>query len=171
MAQRYCTMLRQALSRLVRIWSASRPTTSVKLLAGITSILLLNGWFSSALAGEVKLTWDTPTGYTNGTQGRALAGYRLYVQDTTGGTPRVDEVGKQTTYTLTGLTEGRTYAIAVTALDTRSTGNESGKSNTITVSVPRTQSEGRRPQWGRLRRLLSSPMTLPLMAIASPSPR
>jgi hypothetical protein len=53
----------------------------------------------------------------------------------------VDEVGKQTTYTLTGLTEGRTYAIAVTALDTSSTGNESGKSNTITVSVPRTQSE------------------------------
>jgi hypothetical protein len=53
----------------------------------------------------------------------------------------VDEVGKQTTYTLTGLTEGRTYAIAVTALDMISTGNESGKSNTITVSVPYTQSE------------------------------
>jgi hypothetical protein len=101
-------------------------------------VLLLSGWFSSALAGEVTLAWEAPTKEPNGTPVTTPAGYRLYVQDSTGGTQRVD-VGKQTTYTLTGLTEGRTYEIAVTALDTTSTGNESGKSNTITVSVPHAQ--------------------------------
>jgi Bacterial Ig domain/Fibronectin type III domain len=139
MAQRYCTALRRGSPRLVGTWGSSRPATPyLKRLAGIMPLLLLSGWLSPALAGQVKLAWNAPTTYTNGAPVTALAGYHLYVQDSAGGTRRVD-IGNQTTYTLTGLTEGTTYTLAITALDTSPTGNESSKSNTITVSVPRAQ--------------------------------
>jgi hypothetical protein len=49
-------------------------------------------------------------------------------------------VGNQTTYTLTGLTGGLTYTVAVTALDA-STGSESSTSNSIAVPVPLAQAD------------------------------
>src|SRR5262249_49443206 len=98
----------------------------------------LSGWFSPALAGQVTLAWNAPTTYTDGTPATAIAGYHLYLQDSVGGTQRVD-VGNQTTYTLTGLTEGLTYTITGTATDTTSTGHESSMSNSITVPVPLAQ--------------------------------
>ncbi len=139
MVRRYCTTLRQVASRLVGAWSASRPaTTYVKVLTGITPVLLLSGWLSPALAGQVQLAWNAPTTYIDGTPVTALAGYHLSLRDSAGGTQRVD-VGNQTTYTLTGLTGGLTYTITVTALDTTPTGHESSLSNSLTVPVPLAQ--------------------------------
>src|SRR5262249_46886802 len=82
--------------------------------------------------------WDAPTTYTDGTPLTAIAGYHLYLQDSAGGTQRVD-LGNQTTYTLTGLTAGLTYTITVTATDTTASGQESGVSNRVTVPVPLAQ--------------------------------
>ena len=139
MAQLYCTPLKRGAPRFVGTWGASRPATPyLKWLAGITPLLLLSGWLSPALAGQVKLAWNAPTTYTNGAPVTAIAGYHLYVQDSAGGTQRID-IGNQTTHTLTGLAEGTTYTIAITAFDTSPTGHESSRSNTITVSVPRPQ--------------------------------
>src|SRR5712691_5443664 len=139
MAYFYYTALRPALSRLVGAWGASGPAASYwKLLAGITPLLLLSGWLSPALAGQVKLAWNAPTTYTDGTPVTALAGYHLSLSDSAGGNQRVD-VGNQTTYTLTGLTGGLTYTITVTASDTTPTGHESSMSNSITVPVPLAQ--------------------------------
>ncbi len=139
MVQRYYTTLRQASSRLIRALSASSSaTTYVQLFAEITSVLLLSGWFSLALAGQVTLAWNAPTTYTDGTPVTALAGYHFSLRDSAGGTQRVD-IGNQTTYTLTGLTEGLTYTITVTAADTTPTGHESSMSNSITVPVPLAQ--------------------------------
>ena len=89
---------------------------------------------------QVKLAWNAPTTYTDGTPVTAIAGYHLYLRDSAGGTRRVD-IGNQTTYTLTDLTEGLTYTITVTATDTTSNGHESGFSNSITVPVPLAQSD------------------------------
>ena len=126
-------------SRLVRDWSASRPvTTYANLLTGITPVLLLSGWLAPALAGQVTLAWNAPTTYTDGTPVTAIAGYHLYLQDSAGGTQRVD-IGNQTTYTLTDLTGGLTYTITITATDTTSSGHESGMSNSLTVPVPLAQ--------------------------------
>ena len=87
MAYFYYTALRPALSRLVGAWGASGPAASYwKLLAGITPLLLLSGWLSPALAGQVKLAWNAPTTYTDGTPVTAMAGYRLYLRDSAGGT-------------------------------------------------------------------------------------
>jgi hypothetical protein len=112
----------------------------LKFMAHITVLLVLGGWLSTALAGEVKLAWNAPTTYTDGTPVTAIAGYHLYLQDSAGGSRRVD-IGNQTTYTLTGLTGGLTYTIAVTATDTSSTGHESSLSNSITVPVPLAQGD------------------------------
>src|SRR5215510_14152865 len=139
MAYSYYTALRPALSRLAEAWDSSGLAASYwKLLAGITALLLLSGWLSPALAGDVKLAWNAPTTYTDGTPISAIGGYHLYLSDSAGGTQRVD-VGNQTTTTLTGLTGGLTYTITVTAFDTTSTGHESSPSNSITVPVPLAQ--------------------------------
>jgi hypothetical protein len=104
MAQMYCTALRRGSPRLLGTWGASRPATPyLQWLARIMPLLLLSGWLSPALAGQVRLAWNATTTYTDGTPVTELAGYHLYVQDSAGGTQRVD-VGNQTTYTLNGLT-------------------------------------------------------------------
>src|SRR6266446_2904274 len=109
-----------------------------KFIACITPLLVLSVWLSQAWAGQVQLAWNATTTYTDGTPVTAIAGYHLYLQDSAGGTQRVD-VGNQTTYTLTGLTGGLTYTITVTATDTTSTGHESSISDSITVPVPLAQ--------------------------------
>ena len=135
MAYFYYSALRPALSRLVGTWGASRPAASYwKLLAGITPLLLLSGWFSPALAGQVQLAWNATTTHTDGTPATDLAGYHLYYWQGSTGTPQNVNVGNTTTYTLTGLVDGGTYSFAVAAYNT--SGQESSNSNTITATVP-----------------------------------
>jgi hypothetical protein len=79
-----------------------------------------------AAAAQVTLAWDANTE-------PELTGYKIYYGTVSGtyGTP-VD-VGKVTTYTVTGLADGRTYYFAATAYD--SVGNESGYSNEVTYTT------------------------------------
>jgi hypothetical protein len=73
-------------------------------------------------AAEVTLAWD-PNSESD------LAGYKIYYGTASGqyGTPIV--IGKQTEYTVTGLTPGVTYYFAVTAYSV--SGLESGFSNEV----------------------------------------
>jgi hypothetical protein len=77
--------------------------------------------------GVLNLSWVAPTTNADGTELTDLAGYKVYYGTSTGnyGTTPTD-AGNVTTYTLTGLTKGTTYYIAVTAYDTSD--NESDKS-------------------------------------------
>ncbi len=78
----------------------------------------LAGAAPGALYGaEVTLTWDA-------NPEPAVAGYRLYYGEASGRYHGAVRVGKTTTYTLSGLREGQTYYVAVTAYD--EAGQESG---------------------------------------------
>ena len=106
-----------------------------KFIFAVFPILLLLSLYQPALGADIKLAWDPNTESD-------LAGYKVYYGPASGtyGTPL--NVGNVTTYTLTGLTYGQTYFIAVTAYDTSD--RESGYSNEVsgtandseTVSTP-----------------------------------
>jgi hypothetical protein len=74
----------------------------------------------------LNLSWVAPTTNSDGTALTDLAGYKVYYGTASGvyGTPT--DAGNVITYTLTGLTKGQTYYVAVTAYDTSN--NESVKS-------------------------------------------
>lgn len=88
-------------------------------------VLLFLLFSSSGLAADVTISWDANTESD-------LAGYKVYYGTVTGtyGSPTI--LGKQTTYTLTGLPTG-TYYIAITAFNT--SGLESGFSNEVSAAV------------------------------------
>ena len=97
-------------------------------LCGIMQLLVLLLGVAPALAGQVQLAWDAPDASTT------PAGYLLSYWQEPAGVPQRVHVGLQTTYTLTGLADGATYAFAVTAYD--ADGNESDDSNMVTVTMP-----------------------------------
>jgi polysaccharide export outer membrane protein len=76
----------------------------------------------SALAAQLKLAWDANTE-------PALEGYKVYYGTASRSYGRPVNVGKVTTYILTGLTLGQTYYVAVTAYD--KSNNESRYSNEV----------------------------------------
>ncbi|MBZ5499715.1 MAG: fibronectin type III domain-containing protein [Acidobacteriia bacterium] len=90
-------------------------------------VLILLMWLAPAplLAADVTLAWD-PNSETD------LAGYKVYY----GTSPRTYgapiSLGKQTTFTVTGLSLG-TYYFAVTAYNTA--GLESGFSNEVSTTI------------------------------------
>jgi hypothetical protein len=77
-------------------------------------------------AGDVSLAWDPSTS-------EDVVGYKVYVGLSPGnyGDPIV--IGNQTSYTVTGLSDGNTYYFAATAYD--QSGNESGFSNEVSTTV------------------------------------
>ncbi len=75
------------------------------------------GW-----AAQIKLAWD-------GNTDPGLAGYKVYYGTVSKIYIGSVDVGNEITYTLTGLTAGKTYFIVITAYDT--TYNESGYSNEV----------------------------------------
>ncbi|MDH4220893.1 MAG: fibronectin type III domain-containing protein, partial [Candidatus Aminicenantes bacterium] len=78
--------------------------------------------YQSALAAQIKLAWDANT-ETN------LAGYKIYYGTSSKSYAGSVDVGNATAYDLTGLTEGQTYYIAVTAYNTSN--SESGYSSEV----------------------------------------
>ena len=84
-------------------------------------------------AASVELEWDPNTE-------PELVGYKIYWGTSSGNYTSSKDVGKTTTYTLTGLDEGKTYYFAATAYDGSS--NESGYSNQISYTVPYSDTDG-----------------------------
>jgi type IV pilus assembly protein PilY1 len=76
----------------------------------------------SALAAQIKLAWDANTESD-------LAGYKVYYGTSSKSYTGSVDVGNVTSYTLTGLTQGQTYYVAVTANNT--SGSESGYSTEV----------------------------------------
>jgi hypothetical protein len=68
-------------------------------------------------AGTIKLAWDAPTTNSDGSPLTDLAGYYVYYGTASGVYGPPVDAKNVTTYTLTGLTPGQTYFIAVTAYD------------------------------------------------------
>jgi hypothetical protein len=84
-------------------------------------------------AGNITLAWTANTESD-------LVGYNVYQGTSTGiyGTPV--SLGKVTTYTISGLTQGKTYYFTVTALDDAS--NESGYSSQVSAAIAATTTTG-----------------------------
>src|SRR5512139_1619764 len=73
-----------------------------------------------AFAAQIKLAWDANTESD-------LAGYKVYYGTSSNSYVGSTDVRNVTAFTLTGLTQGQTYYIAVTAYN--SSGSESGYSS------------------------------------------
>ena len=88
----------------------------------LTFLILLSTLLLSqfALAAQIKLAWDANTESD-------LAGYKVYYGTSSKSYAGSVDAGNVTTFTLTGLTQGQTYYIVVTAYNTSS--NESGYSS------------------------------------------
>jgi len=69
-------------------------------------------------AGTISLAWDAPTTNSDGTPLTDLGGYYVYYGTASGVYGSPVDAKNVTTYTLTGLTPGQTYFIALTAYDT-----------------------------------------------------
>jgi phosphodiesterase/alkaline phosphatase D-like protein len=95
----------------------------------IIAILLVLNWRTPAIAANASLSWDANTETD-------LAGYKVYygTSSRTYGAPT--DVGNQTTFTMTGLSEGQTYYFAVTAYNT--SGSESAFSAEVSKTFPDT---------------------------------
>ena len=84
---------------------------------------------------DVTLTWNASTSPNVG-------GYSVHYGLSSGNYPNKVFVGNQTSYTLSGLDGGRTYYIAVTALEANGRG-ESDFSDEIVVKVPEEHTDGK----------------------------
>jgi PKD repeat protein len=92
--------------------------------------LMLFLYITNAQAGQAMLAWDVNTEPT-------LGGYQLYYGQASGNYTANVDVGKQTSYTLTGLTDGKTYYFAVKAYNTGKT-VWSGFSNQVSKTISST---------------------------------
>ena len=90
----------------------------------LAALFLLCG-FGRAMAADVSLAWD-PSISPN------ISGYKVYVGTSSRYYNAPITIGNQTTYTVTGLTNG-TYYFAVTAFDID--GNESDYSNEVSTTI------------------------------------
>jgi hypothetical protein len=99
----------------------SRPSSHspVIIISILLSTLILSPFASAA---QLNLVWDSNTESD-------LAGYKVYYGMASKAYGSPINVGKVTTYTLTGLPSGQTYFVTVTAYDTSN--NESGYSNEV----------------------------------------
>ena len=83
---------------------------------------------ATAIAEDVKLAWD-PSASSN------VGGYRVYYGLSPGVYTSKIFVGNRTTYTLSGLSSGRTFYIAVTAYESIGS-RESDFSNEVSIVIP-----------------------------------
>jgi len=90
-------------------------------------VLLLFFWIGSAYSAQVTLAWDPNTDPD-------LAGYRIHYGLLSDQYSNSVNVGNQTSYTLSNLTDGKTYYFAATAYD--QAGYESDFSDEVVYSAP-----------------------------------
>jgi type IV pilus assembly protein PilY1 len=99
-----------------------KKVISYKYLFPFVAFLFALFLSQSAFAAQIKLAWDASTETD-------LAGYKVYYGTSSRTYTNSVDVGDATMYTLTGLTEGKTYYIAVTAYNTLK--QESGYSSEV----------------------------------------
>ncbi|NOY84546.1 MAG: hypothetical protein GXO96_06965, partial [Nitrospirae bacterium] len=97
------------------------------LLVTSVLLLLLTQHTTNIFAGEATLSWDANSEAD-------LAGYNIHYGTSSQNYGPPITVGKVTTHTLTGLTNGTTYYFALTAYDTST--NESGFSAEVSKDIP-----------------------------------
>jgi PKD repeat protein len=117
-------------SRRSNIASSCYSALYVLIVTSLASFLCV----SNALAGQAILSWQAPTKSADGTPLTDLAGYIIHYGQSSGNYISSIDVGNQTVYTLTDLSEGQTYYFAVTAYDL--IGNESDFSNEVSKTIP-----------------------------------
>jgi hypothetical protein len=96
----------------------------ISLLGWIAPLLISSSY---VLAAHIKIVWDANTELDS-------ASYKVYYVSASeyyGGFRVPINVGNVTSYTITGLTQGQTYYIVVTAYDNAIPANESGYSNEV----------------------------------------
>jgi hypothetical protein len=86
------------------------------------ALLLILNLYQPAFSAQIRLAWD-PNGEPD------LAGYELFYGDGPWNLGKSKKLGKVTTFTLTGLTQGETYCFALKAFN--EAGKESGFSNQV----------------------------------------
>ncbi|TAK03045.1 MAG: hypothetical protein EPO39_12735 [Candidatus Manganitrophaceae bacterium] len=96
---------------------------------GIIGLMLILSWETPALAANADLSWSANTETD-------LAGYKVYYGTSSRNYGAPVDVGNQTTFTATGLSEGQTYYFAVTAYN--AAGSESGLSTEVSKTFPDT---------------------------------
>ena len=90
-------------------------------LAVLVALIAVSG---NSYAGQLKLAWDAVAGAT---------GYRLYYGTSSGNYASNVDAQNQTSATLTGLTDGARYYLAVKAYNSTTTSNFS---NEVSAVVP-----------------------------------
>lgn len=91
------------------------------------AILAIIFWVLNSQARELIVSWDQNTEAD-------LAGYKIYYGTSSKQYTQFIDVGKVTSFTVTGLTEGTKYFFAVTAYDTAK--NESDFSQEVSATIP-----------------------------------
>jgi len=91
--------------------------TTVLMLAGCGGGADGGGGGGNGGTGTINLAWDAVITYVDGTD-CIVDGYKVYVGTASGTYGTSIDVRNVITYTLTGLTPGQIYYIAVTAYDT-----------------------------------------------------
>ncbi|MBS3816850.1 MAG: PQQ-binding-like beta-propeller repeat protein [Candidatus Thermoplasmatota archaeon] len=80
--------------------------------------------------GQVSLTWDAPS--SNG--GSSITDYKVYWGTSSGQYDDNETIGNQTSYTVTGLTNGDEYYFAVSAINSGGEGDKSDEVSTTPQS-------------------------------------
>lgn len=104
--------------RRLELWAVS---------ARLGAVILLAGAWQAAVADAITLAWDANVESD-------IAGYKIYSGTNSRVYPAVVDVGNRTSHTVSNLTAGRTYFLALTAYDT--TGLESDFSAELSYTVP-----------------------------------
>jgi hypothetical protein len=121
-------------------------------------LVLVLGWLALACDGQaatVTISWTPPTDNEDGSPLTDLAGYHVYIGQTSGHYDQMLPVGLTTSITHAGYVEGQTYVWAVTAVDT--SGNESRYSVEVSKTIPYAT-------------MPPDDTTTPVVEITSPSP-
>jgi hypothetical protein len=121
--------------------SCTRPLLLAVAIATVCfSVLILT--VTPGLAASAQLSWVASTKNADGTPLTDLAGYKVYFRLASQTFRSGIDVGKTTTYTLSGLTSGLVYFFAVKAYDTSQNESAFSAEACLLCSLPQTSLVG-----------------------------